>query len=177
MVNVDVPKKEEQTDKPKPKPKPRKRAAGKKSGALQASQVSSILLTVTSIIASKDETGILAFTKDECDQIAEPLVNIMNKSEGVSNVTSEYADQIALLMAVATIMVPKLIMWQAVRPKKKKETKHDKHMRRQLPKEPSENKTDAGASRGHASDRNQGQSNDTQFGSSLATILPSTAGY
>ncbi|MCY7525123.1 hypothetical protein MWG61_13335 [Bacillus safensis] len=177
MVNVDVPKKEEQTEKPKPKPKPRKKAAAKKSGQLQASQVSSILLTVTTIIASKDETGVLAFTKDECDQIAEPLVNIMNKSEGVSNVTSEYADQIALLMAIATIMVPKLIMWQAVRPKKKKETKHEKHMRHQLPKEPSENKKDAGASRGNAPSGHQGQSNDTQFANTLASIVPSTAGY
>ncbi|WP_431806248.1 hypothetical protein [Bacillus pumilus] len=177
MVAVDVPKKEEQTDKPKPKPKPRKRTAAKKSGALHASQVSSILLTVTTIIASKDETGILVFTKDECDQIAEPLVNIMNKSEGVSNVTSEYADQIALLMAIATIMVPKLIMWQAVRPKKKKETKHDKHKREQLPKQPSESPANAGTNRGNDSGSNQTQSNDSEFAGTLGSLIPSTAGY
>lgn len=93
----------------------------KKATAVDHSQVALLLVTVSSIGASREGFEDLALTLDEANQIAQPLANILGKNEGLGNVTAEYADHIALAFAAFTIMLPKIMLFLQKRKAKKEE--------------------------------------------------------
>lgn len=141
LLMVDVPD-SDQEEKPKkkrgrPPGTSTKKKPAKKKGDVDSSQIKTLLLTTSMIIAARPGMEDFALTPEEAEQICTPLANIMAKSEGVAGVASEYADHIALLIACFTIFIPKFIMWKSKQPKKKEVAKNVLP-KRELPKQPTE---------------------------------------
>jgi hypothetical protein len=128
---VDVPGQEnetEQEDKPKKRGRPpgsatkKKTAAKKKSGQqMDKNQIKQLLQTVSLMTASRPGMEVWALTDSECDQIAEPLANILSKNEALSKMSEGSADAMALVMACFMIFIPKFLQWKATKPKKAKQ--------------------------------------------------------
>ncbi|HCN7007081.1 TPA: hypothetical protein N6134_005039, partial [Escherichia coli] len=76
-----------------------------------------LLQTLSGIVASREGMSMFALSQEEATQIATPLANILAKNESVGEFTSEYADHIALLIACGTILIPKLLIYKATKPK------------------------------------------------------------
>lgn len=122
-VTIDVPNKDtEEKPKPQPrgrpkgstnKPTPRKTTPAKTK--IDATQISVLLQTMTAIIAARPNMAAFAMTKDEADQLAKPLANIIGKSDAIAEAAGEYADHITLLVAAITIFVPKFLMYKMQR--------------------------------------------------------------
>jgi len=89
-----------------------------KQSSLDTSQLEILILTTSSIISSRDGMGVWQLSPEEVKQIVQPLSNIMARHADTMGVVSEYADYIALIVACATIFIPKYLIWKATRPKK-----------------------------------------------------------
>ncbi|MFO6595591.1 hypothetical protein [Bacillus cereus] len=128
MVAVEVPGTEadkEAEKKAKAAERQRKSRANKKAAASKKTsspangdQIKIMLLTMSTIMASRPGMEMWMLSPDEAEQIVTPLSSIMAKSN-VGESLGEYADHIALAIACFTILVPKFIAWQASKPKKK----------------------------------------------------------
>lgn len=124
QVTIDVPSADNKDEKPTPKPRGRPKGSGNKptprkpSSAktkIDAAQISVLLQTMTAILASRPQMAPFALTKEEADQIANPLANIMGKNDAFAEAAGEYADHITLLVAAITIFVPKFLMYKMQR--------------------------------------------------------------
>ncbi|HDR7311496.1 TPA: hypothetical protein QCX08_004004 [Bacillus cytotoxicus] len=183
MVMVETPGSDEKSEEEKKKEEQRKKAAErkrksranakKKASALgDAQQLKILLLTTSQIVAARPGMEMWAMSETEVDQLVTPLYNILSKNEGVGQVMSEYADHIALIVAVFTIFVPKFLMWKAARPKKevthyaRKSTNSDGTQGQQAGKATTDNRPSRGQSANH----------DTTFGGQLSELIPSSVG-
>lgn len=142
-------------------------AATKKNAKPDTTQIKILLLTVSGIIASRPNMEVWAMTGDEIDQVVEPLSNILAK-HNVGEATSEYADYIALLLALFVIFVPKYLMWKQTQPKKEK--KQNATIRTNTSNEGSKV---TGSSTG---DGGVTASNGTSFGEQLHGLIPTIGG-
>lgn len=142
-------------------------AATKKNAKPDTTQIKILLLTVSGIIASRPNMEVWAMTGDEIDQVVEPLANILAK-HNVGEATSEYADYIALLLALFVIFVPKYLMWKQTQPKKEK--KQNATIRTNTSNEGSKV---TGSSTG---DGGVTASNGTSFGEQLHGLIPTIGG-
>ncbi|MGE7114932.1 hypothetical protein [Lysinibacillus sp. NPDC047702] len=140
-VTIDVPGADKDKDKEPPKKETRGRPRGstakprtttaKTKAKIDATQISVLLQTMTAIIAARPNMAPFAMTKDEADQLAKPLANIIGKSDAFAEAAGEYADHITLLVAAITIFVPKFLMYKMQRDAaiaqipKIQEVKHD----------------------------------------------------
>lgn len=106
-----------------------KATAKKKENVVDHSQLSTLLLTITNIAASKDGLSMFALTQQECEQIAIPLSNILAKNESIGNAASEYADHIALAFAAFTILIPKILLFLQNRKQEKERQQYENYPR------------------------------------------------
>lgn len=138
-------------------------AATKKNAKPDTTQIKILLLTVSGIIASRPNMEVWAMTGDEIDQLVEPLANILAK-HNVGEATSEYADYIALLLALFVIFVPKYLMWKQTQPKKEKK----QNVTRTATNTPVESGEVTGSSKGNGG---VASSNGTSFGEQLHGLI------
>lgn len=91
--------------------KPRKVNGTKKSttNVVDSSQIATILATISTIIASRPNMAHWQLTPNEIQQLANPIGNMMSKSEAFAQL-GEHADAIALVTAVFTIAVPRVVI-------------------------------------------------------------------
>ena len=92
--------------------KPRKVNKTKKENVNETftqEQMSTLLLSISSVIASRPNCEHWMLTQKEVDSITKPLLNILKESEKVTMIT-EHSNQIALSIACITIFVPRLIL-------------------------------------------------------------------
>jgi hypothetical protein len=177
VVLVEIPG-QEKAEEAKRKNKPgagrpagtKKVPAKNKPGAKpDTTQLKILVLTMSGIVASRPGMEVWNMSMEEVEQIIEPLANILAK-HNVGQATSEYADYIALLMAVTIIFVPKYLIWKQTRPKKEKKKN-----------EPIRNTNTANESRttGASSQGNGGttSSNDSSFGNQLHGLIPAVGQY
>jgi hypothetical protein len=179
VVVVETPSTEKDEKKKDEKPKrgrpsgttKNKSSSTKKSApAIDGTQVKMLLLTVSGIIASRPNMEVFALSMDEVEQIAQPLTNIMSKNDGLRTVAGEYADHLALLIACATIMIPKLLIYQANNPKKKEVKKNEQPIKqREQLKQPEARKSTSDTRRNVEPAPTNGQ----EFGNALYDHLPS----
>ena len=101
------------------------KAKSKQTASVDPTQFILILQTVSNIIASREGLHMFALTKQEAESIATPLASILSRNESVGEFAGEYADHIALLIAAATIFIPKVLIYQAMNPKKEMKVKSD----------------------------------------------------
>ena len=100
----------------------RKKAPAKKQNAtgFNAEQISALILSVSTITASRPGLEVFALTEPEAMQIATPLANMIAKSETLSK-AGEYSDAISLVTACLVVMVPRLLIYSDQQKKKKLE--------------------------------------------------------
>lgn len=104
---VPVPEKPKKGTTKKEPRKPRKKKAETSFGG---DQLSALIVTISTIMASREGFEMFALSEIEAKQIAEPLSNMIAKSEQLSKV-SEHADAVSLVTACIVIFVPRLMMF------------------------------------------------------------------
>lgn len=92
------------------KKEPRKPRKKKTEPTFGGDQLSALIVTISAIIASREGFEMFALSEIEAKQIAEPLANMIAKSEQLSKV-SEHADAVALVTACIVIFVPRLMLY------------------------------------------------------------------
>ena len=91
------------------KPK-RKRAPKKKDdSAFTADQISALIQSVSLIVAGRDGLEQWTISKKEADSVAQPLYNILEKSELLGKI-GEHSDAIALTIAAGSIVIPRAMI-------------------------------------------------------------------
>lgn len=124
IISIDLPGADQQ-DEPQKKKAGRPAGTQKKTPAKNAkvdsTQIQFLLATVSGLIASRPGFEIWNLSPDESKQIAEPLAKILSKNSALANVSSEHADAFALIVACFMVFLPKIIMHQAMKPKKAKQ--------------------------------------------------------
>lgn len=184
IVAVDVPNASPTPAEDKPK---RGRPAGSTSKKKQPpkakaaaahvdhTHLSILLVTVTGIIASRPNMLPFAFTMEEANQIALPLSNILAKNEGFAAATNEYADHIALVIAAATIIIPKFLMYQAMKPQSEKRVTHGTSTNTGTEQTGTTNR-DSGAANRQPSHTADVQANPAAFNGSIGNLLAPISG-
>jgi hypothetical protein len=106
-----------------------KKASGGKASAqavmpkpVDTMQIEMILLTVFQIVGSRENMKQWTLSPQEAKQIAQPLGNLMSKSEAFKDF-GEHSDAIALIIAVAMIFTPKVMTTLDARKEKPKNGK------------------------------------------------------
>lgn len=90
------------------KPK-RKRATRKKKTTVDSEAVEKLLLTVSSVVATRKGWEHWQLSKQECKTIAEPLVEVMDKYD-VSKSFADNAPEIALAVACISVATPRVMI-------------------------------------------------------------------
>lgn len=104
-IDINVP----EVEKPKRKYTRRKKEEPKEEKVLKASDVSMLLTTVSSVVASKKGLEHWKISEKESMMIAEPLTNILEKSSFFNKV-AEHSDGIALVTACTVVFTPRVMM-------------------------------------------------------------------
>lgn len=125
LVLVDVPEEKEnnsldrdEKEENVPAPKKPKKIKNHEKLELKKEQLSILIKSVFDVIGTRQE--IWKLSKQECDMIAEPLCTILSKNNTVEKFALEYGDYVALCIALATIVIPRLIIQLKTAPKKEK---------------------------------------------------------
>lgn len=95
--------------------KKKKAPVKKQAIAMDHTQLSLLLVTMTGILATRENMEPFSLTMEEANQISLPLASILGKNEGLASATAEYADHIALVFAAATIIIPKFLVYKAAK--------------------------------------------------------------
>lgn len=104
-----------------PKKQRKRKAPAKKKDEPQsfnAQQITALIVSISSIFASRDGLEMFALSELEAQQIATPLANIIAKNEKFSGI-SEHADAIALVTACFVVMVPRFMLYFDAQKQKK----------------------------------------------------------
>lgn len=95
------------------------RSKGKtKAPSMEILQLKPILMTVSTMVATREGFEIWALSETEINTLCEPIENMLAKTAALEKV-GENSDAIALAIACFTIFVPKFLMWNATRKQKK----------------------------------------------------------
>lgn len=174
LVLVDVPPVKESEKEELPKSPKRKRKDIQFE--LKKEQVAILIKTCFDIAGSREGMEIWKLSQKEAELIAEPLSSILNKNPVIGAVTNKYGDVIALIVATATVLMPRMIMAYQTRPKKNKGVKNyvtsieSNGKSKNQPYSPNQARTD-GNNNKQPSGRTSLPSED--FGGKLFDILPS----
>lgn len=90
------------------KPK-RKRTPRKKKTTIDSESVEKLLLTASSVVATRKGMEHWQLSKQECKTIADPLVEVMDKYD-VSKTFADNAPEIALAVACFSVAVPRVMI-------------------------------------------------------------------
>ena len=93
---------------PEEKPK-RKRATRKKKTTVDSETVEKLLLTVSGVVASRKGMEHWQLSKAECKNIAEPLVEVLDKYDLAKGLVDN-APEISLAVACVSVTVPRLMI-------------------------------------------------------------------
>ena len=78
--------------------------------SFNAEQLTALIVSLSSIVASRPGLDMFAISAPEAQQIATPLSNMIAKSESLKGL-SEHADAIALVTACFVIMLPRVMLY------------------------------------------------------------------
>jgi hypothetical protein len=132
-------------------------------------QLKILVLTLTSILASKEGFEMWALSEAEVSQLVTPLHSMLSKHEGVGEKLGQYADHIALVTAAFTILVPRLVMQIQMNKQKKGGNNNAKHRHTNG----GSSNTNAGTTeRDNRSISKQPANNGTSFGNELSSLIP-----
>jgi hypothetical protein len=136
LVLVDIP----ETDDPEiidPEPKKKKGSGGSSSPSkkkknvnaeIKKEQLSVLIKTVFDVIGTRQGFEVWSLSQQESVLIADPLSNILNKNPLIDKLTSDYGDYIALIVAIGTIIIPRLMIQMKNKPKKEEKISYVKQV-------------------------------------------------
>ena len=104
-----------------PKKKQRKPRQPKKQetpSSFNADQITALIVSLSSIFATREGLEMFVISEMEARQIANPLANMIEKSEQLKGL-SEHADGIALVTACVVIMLPRVMLYMDAQKQKK----------------------------------------------------------
>ena len=146
-------------------PKPKKVSNKKKDEpqAIDKASLNLMIAGVFGVIASRPDCEHWLLTEKEIDSITTPLCNMLKESELFQGM-GQYSNQIALVMACATIFLPRLV----VSVQKQKERKEQSARIKQIA---NDSRTDTGAKGTSSNDKNTpaGKSDKRNKGNATAT--------
>ena len=105
LPDVNIPEPQQ----PKQKRKYTKKAKEEKPQTLNSEQLTSLIVAISSMVASREGMSHWLISESEAKQISEPLSNIIEKSEHLKSL-GEHADAFALVTACLMIFAPRLII-------------------------------------------------------------------
>ena len=105
-----------ETPKKKQTRKPKKKKEEPQN--FNAEQISALILSMSTIVSSKQGMEIWALRPEEATQLATPIANMIEKSEALKNM-GEYADAISLVTASLVIFAPRAMMYHEMQKQKK----------------------------------------------------------
>lgn len=164
-----------------PQPQPKKSSSSRKrknvNAELSKEQITVLIKTTFDIVASRPGLELWKLEQKECELIAEPLAQLLNRNPFISGAASKYGDYIALIVAIATVIVPRaFIQWAAKEKKEKKVTPYvaiTKVDGKPGPKESAPSRNEGGTTRNNTEQpsRNLAVSR-TNVGQELHHIIP-----
>lgn len=98
--------------------KPSTKKKQKDEGPLAETQLQALILTASSIVATRPGCEVWALKPEEAKQLAQPIANMIAKSERLQNM-GEYADAIALVTASVMIFGPRAYIFASQQKAKK----------------------------------------------------------
>ena len=103
-----------------PKKKQRKPRQKKQEtpSSFNADQITALIVSMSSIVASRPGLDMFAISDMEAKQIATPLSNMIAKSEQLKQL-SEHADALALVTACIVVMAPRIMLYLDAQKQKK----------------------------------------------------------
>ena len=116
LADVSSPVAVPEAPKKKQQRKPRKKKEEPQN--FNADQLSALILSMSTIVASKQGMEIWALRPEEATQLATPIANMIAKSEALKNM-GEYADAISLVTASLVIFAPRAMMYHEMNKQKK----------------------------------------------------------
>ena len=137
-----------------PQKKQRRKASPKKKkddGPITADQLQALILTATNIVATRPGCEVWALKPEEAKQLAQPIANMIAKSEHLQNM-GEYADAIALITASVMIFGPRAYIFTTQQKARKIQQTGGVKLVRGKRKPVEQKRKDAGSDRGHDAD-------------------------
>lgn len=112
--------------------KPRKTKSKTKTknavATFNSDTLTTLIMSLSAVVASRENCGHWLITESEAKSIAEPLQSMMAESQYFEKV-GQYSNQIALVMACATIFMPRLIITISQNKDKKGENKNVRNVK------------------------------------------------
>lgn len=107
---------------PKKTPPKKKKAPAKKANpqAFDATQISALIQSVSTIVASRPGMEVFLLQPQEADQLATPIANMVAKSEKLKDL-GDHADALALITAALVIFAPRVMLYSDTKKKKQLE--------------------------------------------------------
>jgi hypothetical protein len=131
LVLVDVPESEdpEILDSQKKKTSTSSKRKTKKDiqTELKKEQLAVLIKTIFDVMATRPGFEVWKLSQEESILISDPLANILNKNPMVDKIASEYGDYIALIVAIGTIIIPRVMLQMKSRPKKEEKISYVKN--------------------------------------------------
>jgi len=177
LVNVDIPGQgtEQAEKKPRGRPPGSKSTTNKPKTTRKANtktdsqHIKILMLTVSGIIASRENMQMWALTPQEIDSLAEPLAAVLDK-HNVGQATGEYAEYIALVMALFVVFVPKYLMWKEINKQRKVE---QQNARKPITNQQQRNTNENGATTANSQQPSGASANDgASFSGKLHDSIP-----
>lgn len=106
-------------DAPKKKQRKPRQKKQEQPTSFNASQLSALIVSLSSIVASRPGLDMFVISELEAQQIATPLANMIAKNESLNGL-SEHADAIALVTACFVIMAPRIMLYFDAQKERKK---------------------------------------------------------
>lgn len=176
-ISVNVPTGEEKPKTTRGRPPGSKtttrKTPAKKVTAIDATQVSVFLQTMSAVIATRPNMQAFTLTKEEADQLAIPLASIVGKNESIASVAGDYADHIALVIAAFTIFIPKLLLFKAQR----ELNKPTQLPREDVPRNESTTTTSTGTATKQPANTASLQNDSYTFNGTISNLISPVAGW
>lgn len=154
-----------------PQKKQRRKASTKKKkeeGPITADQLQALILTATNIVATRPGCEVWALKPEEAQQLAQPIANMIAKSEHLQNM-GEYADAIALITASVMIFGPRAYIFASQQ--KARKIQQSGGVKLVRGKTVEQKRTSAGSDRGHDAD---GPTHATEPATTIHDTIPGT---
>lgn len=137
-------------------------AVAEAATAQTAAMIAALIKTISDVCTLRPGMEVWRFSEAECRAIAEPTANIMAK-HNLTEKTGEYADYIALIVALGVAIVPRVMMQASITPKKQVEVKNNVQPIQPKPQQPAAAKPEASPGNGN---RQQNDGGASSYGNS-----------
>ena len=162
-------KKAEQGEPVKPRKVNKTKKQESQTPALSNAQINALIISLSSVIASRPKCEHWLLSEAEVNSITTPLTAMLKESE-VFNKIGEHSNQIALIVACVSVFLPRIIQTVAMIQEEKKNEQRVKQAieeRNKIKNHKPSGKNDGGHAKGGASTSSNNNQNEYWFGEAI----------